>query len=180
MCLKFVRCFESNRAGMTFPFKCGYVKTSFKTDICLTISWPMFPSCGTKQRATYKIYPQTKLRLFSGSKIPQARCSCNPKWSVPCVREDKGGHKAQERPEVCAVKQTPQLQQGSPSAGPLLHRNLAICPNSGRKKVSDKDAERSGNFKIQIWVSCSTGKHRHTKEIWKIIFLIFFWKLNPG
>lgn len=180
MYLKFARCFESNRAGMTFPLKCGYVKLSFKSDPCLTISWPMFPSCGTKQRPTYKIDPQTKLHLFSGSRIPQARYGCEPKWSVPCGRDDKGGHKVQELPEVCAVKQTPQLQF-CPSIGPLLHRNLAICPNSGRKKVSDKDAERSENFKIQILVSCSTGTHTHTqKEIWKIIFLIIFLKLNAG
>lgn len=166
---------------MTFPLKCGYAKSSFQTDICLSISWPMFPSYGAKQRAIYKIYPQTKLHLFSGSRIPQVRCSCKSKWSVLCGREDKGGHKVQDHPEVCAVKQTPQLQC-CPSAGPLVHRNLAISPNLGRKKVMGKDPERSENFKIQIWVSCSTGKHTQKKKSGKSSFLFFlvFLKLNPG
>lgn len=135
----------------------------------------MFPSHGTEQTATYKIYPQTKLHLFSGPRIPQARCSCKPKWSVPCGREDKGGHKVQEHPEVRAVKWTSQLSF-CPSAGPLLHRNLAIGPNSGRKKVGNVDAEKSGSFKIQVWVSCSTGKHTHThkRNLEINLFSIFF------
>lgn len=161
---------------MTFPLKCRYVKLSFKTDVCLAIPWPMFPSHGTKQTAAYRIYPQTSLHLFSGPRIPQARCRCKPKWPVACGREDKGGHKAQEHPEVRTVNQIAQVQF-CPSAGPLLHRNLAISPNSGRKKVVWQRCWEVWKFQNPNMGSCSTGKHTHThkkKEIWKIIFLIFF------
>lgn len=180
MCSRFFRCLENSRAGMTFPLKWRYVKLSFKTDICLTIPWPMFPSHGTKQTAAYRIYPQTSLHLFSGSRIPQARCRCKPKWSVACGREDKGGHKAQDHSEVHTVNQIAQVQF-CPSAGPLLHRNLAISPHSGRKKVGDKDAERSENFKIRIWVhAVQANIHKKKKKSGKSFFKYSFWKLNTG
>lgn len=121
--------------------------------------------------------------------IPKLNCICflDPESQRPAPNLSDQFHVAGRTREAtrfritqryCAVKQTPQLQF-CPSACPLLHRNLAICPNSERKMVSGKDPERSESFKIQIWVLCSTGKHTHTQKKPGKSYFKFFLEAKP-
>lgn len=154
---------------MTFLLKPRYVKSSFKIGARSASPCSMFPSHGTKQSATSRTYPQANLHLFSGSRVPQARCSSKSHQPAAYGKEDKGGHKAQEQPAACAQKQTPQLHVCS-SAGPLLYdpelqggsKPQEPCNVSRfREKEVDDNVQRSEDVKIQIWVSCSTGEHKN-------------------
>lgn len=133
MCSRFVRCFESNRAGMMFPLKSSYSKSAFKTDVCLIIPWPMLTSHGTKQTVTYRLYPQTNLHLFSRSRIPQARCRCKPKSSVACGREDKGQGSGALRGTCC--------KPDSPATVLPLSRSLVAQEPYHMSKFREKEGE---------------------------------------
>lgn len=123
---------------MTFLLKFRYVKSSFKIGTHSASLCSVFPSPGTKQSATSRMYSQSNLLLFSGSRVPQARCSSKSHQPAAYGKEDKRGRKAQEQRSTCSKTNSPAT--GLPLTRSLVvwsrasRREQAMCPNSGRKK----------------------------------------------
>lgn len=153
---------------MIFPLKSRSIKLSFKNDAHPAYPCPMFPCCSTKWSHIQDIPKLTNTFILAlGSHAPGAAarpldqlCLARRTREAPRLRNSQQDTLARGLPHCSSASQRvpcPLIHYFKEAMG---HRNFCHMSRFRDKAVGDEDGERSESFKIQNWISCSTGEQR--------------------